>query len=121
MKNGTATFTHVERSRWAVFAALALAATIGYLDLNASEVQGSVLLVLLCSGAFSFAQPKRWWAWFLLFGAAVPIAHVLQQVLGISPKYPVHPNIWATYIAFVPAAIGVAGGAGARLASTQTN
>lgn len=102
-----------------VLAAACVALAIGDGDVHASEVQGTVLLLLICTGGFSLVQPKRAWLWFLLFGLSVPAWHYGRAAAGLPPTYPVHPGLYATFLAMIPAAIGAAVGGGCRMMTAR--
>jgi hypothetical protein len=85
-----------------------------YVDFHATEVQATVLVLLLFTFAFGFASPRRAWRLGLAVGIAVPLAHILNHLLHRPPPYPVEPNLLATLIALIPAQIGATMGAFAR-------
>lgn len=88
-----------------------LGALIGYGDYYASEVQGSVLLLLLFPFGLALTEPRGAWRWGLLVGLGVPCAHLLGLALRLPPPYPVQPNVLATFLALIPALLGAGIGA----------
>jgi hypothetical protein len=102
---------------WHYLLALFLGIMVGWLDLNAAEVQGTVLLLLVFGVFFGFAQPKHAWRWALLLGMWVPLGGLAAQAIGL--KTPEPPNVFGSLIAFVPALLGAYGGALAKWASAH--
>ena len=94
--------------------ALAWAVWIGYVELRADEVQGVLLLLLSGSFILGLAQPRLAWAWGLLLGGAVFIAHVLAPLFGWPELFPPEPNIWATLPVIAFGLAGAYAGAVAR-------
>ncbi|HWQ35804.1 MAG TPA: hypothetical protein VNQ79_23375 [Blastocatellia bacterium] len=90
---------------------------IGYLDQRASEVQGIVLLLLAATGLPGFIHPAGAWRWALLIGCGVPATHLVRRALGYPPSYPVEPNVFASFLALIPAFIGAYAGALLRRAA----
>ena len=90
--------------------ALALGPLAGYVDLHAKEVQFPVLLILLFTCLLSLAHPKGAWRWALIVGGGIPLAHFIGRAMGYAPPYPILPNIFATFLALIPAFIGAYGG-----------
>jgi hypothetical protein len=95
--------------------AVALSATIGWLDYHAGEVQGTVLVLLVVTGVLAFAAPNAAWIVALIMGLSVSGTYLVGRTLNIPPTYPVSAP-WSTLIALIPAAIGAACGAAARVA-----
>jgi hypothetical protein len=87
---------------------------IGYLDFHAGEVQPIVALELVCAFLLGLMMPVGPWKWVLCVGGGIPAVHVVGQWLGLHPAYPVMPNVSATFLALIPAAIGAYAGAGIR-------
>lgn len=79
---------------------------IGWIDLQASEVQPVVLLILSSTALLGFVQPPRAWLWALIIGSGILTAHLIGPWLGLNPLYEVQPNVFATLIALIPAFIG---------------
>src|SRR5205085_1157626 len=98
--------------------AVCLSALVGWLDYHADEVQGTVLLLIVITGALSFAAPSRAWIIALIMGLSVSGAWIVGRALGIPPTYPMSAPA-SSLIALIPAAVGGACGAAARVALTS--
>ena len=85
--------------------ALALGITISLLDMHATEVQGTVLLILIASGLLGFILPRRAWLWAITIALCLPLTYLFANLLG-HPSHNVEPNILATLIALIPAFLG---------------
>lgn len=83
---------------------------IGYGDFHASEVQGTVLILLLFSFSLALTQSRGAWFRGLMIGIGVPGAHLVGLFLGSPAPYPVQPNVVATFLALIPAMIGTCTG-----------
>lgn len=94
--------------------AVLLSGLIGWADYHASEVQGTVLLLIVITGALAFASPSHAWLVGLIMGLSVAGTYVVGKWLGFSPVDPI-PHPMSTLIALIPAAIGAACGAAARV------
>lgn len=94
--------------------AVLLSGLIGWADYHASEVQGTVLLLIVITGALAFASPSYAWVVAAIMGLSIAGAYVIGKSMGLAPVYPI-PHPVSTLIALIPAAIGAACGAGARL------
>jgi nitrogen fixation-related uncharacterized protein len=93
---------------------LLLSGLIGWADYHASEVQGTVLVLIVVNGALAFASPSHAWLVGLIMGLSIAGTYVVGKWLGFSPVYPI-PHPMSTLIALIPAAIGAACGAAARV------
>ncbi len=91
----------------------------GYVDLRADEVQGPVLLVLIFSAFLGFLNPASPWRWALVVGIGIPLAHFAGRAAGYYPPYLVLPNVFATFIALIPASIGAYAGMLLRIIVTR--
>lgn len=96
--------------------AIPLAVAIGYIDTHARTDDNLpiVAILLVCAFIFGLAQPRNAWQWGVIFGLAVPAAHLIGLARGYHPPYLLQPNVLATFIAAIPAFIGAYGGALAR-------
>jgi glycopeptide antibiotics resistance protein len=94
---------------WHYLFALFLGIVVGWLDRNASEVQGTVLLLLVFGLFMGFAQPKHAWRWALILGAFVTLMGFAAAAFGLKP-FTVNETI-GSLIAFVPAFFGTYSGA----------
>jgi hypothetical protein len=90
--------------------AVIFALAVGYVNIHASEVQAPVLSVLVFTFLLGCLDPKRAWLWALILGGAVPLSYALAPTFGYAVPYPPDPNIWASFIAFIPAFIGAYAG-----------
>ncbi len=90
-----------------------LSALIGWADYHASEVQGTVLLLIVITGALAFASPRYAWLVGFIMGLSIAATYVAGRLTGFAPVYPL-PHPLSTLLALIPAAIGAACGAGAR-------
>ena len=99
------------RAQIVVPIAISLSAIVGWLDYHASEVQGTVLVLLVVTAVLAFAAPRLAWLTGLIMGLSVGGTYLVARALNIPPSYPVAAP-WSTLIALVPAAIGAACGAG---------
>lgn len=95
--------------------AIILSASVGWLDFHATEVQPAVLLLLVITGALSFAAPNNAWLWALIMGLSVEGTYLVASAMGMTPRDPMTPAAGGL-LALIPAAIGAACGAGARAA-----
>ena len=86
--------------------ALALGLLAGYIDLHVKAVQFPVLLILIFTCLLSLLHPKGAWRWALIVGGGIPLAHFIGRAIGYAPPYPILPNIFATFLALIPAFIG---------------
>ncbi|MDB4907370.1 MAG: hypothetical protein JWO05_2154 [Gemmatimonadetes bacterium] len=104
-----------------IAAAIVGGAAIAVIDARAEEVQWAVGLLLVLTAACSALAPRQWWMIALFAGACVPIAGVVEKILGIPTLYPVNPP-WATLLAFIPATIGalIGGAIGGRFSAAPS-
>lgn len=89
--------------------ALAFGITISLLDMHATEVQGTVLLILVASGLLGFVLPGRAWLWAITIALCLPLVYLSASLFGY-PSHNVEPNVFATVIALIPAFLGAYGG-----------
>lgn len=87
--------------------ACALGCIVGYLDLQFSEVQSSVLVILVFTFVMGAISPRFAWLWALLIGGGVFGASALT---GRGPSH----HLYETLLALVPAFLGAYLGVGAR-------
>ncbi len=85
---------------------------VGSIDLVATAVQVPVALLLLFGGVLGIITGGWAWAWGLVLGCSVFCAHVLAAACGYKAPYQVQPNIYATFLAVIPAMLGSLCGAG---------
>jgi hypothetical protein len=95
---------------------------VGYVNIHSAEVQPPVLTILVFTFLLGCLDPRRAWLWALILGGAVPLSYALSPVLGYPVPYPPDPNIFAAFLAFIPAFIGAYAGVLARwLISSAAN
>lgn len=94
-----------------------LGVVIGLTDLR-SDVQYTVLLLLVFGFFAGYAKPQYAWVWALLLGIWVPLAEFTALAIGLKLSY--HPDILASSIALVPAFIGAYGGVFVQWAAERT-
>lgn len=96
---------------WAVIALSIIgSALIGWMDHNAEEVQGTVLLLLVVAGAMAFVAPRHAWIAALLLGLGPQGAAIVASALGMPARFPMTPA-YGGLLALIPAAIGAGIGA----------
>lgn len=82
-----------------------------WVDWHNREVQPTVLVILVTTFILSAIRPRQAWVCAVIVGGCVPFSY-LGPALWLHPLEMPQPNIWASCIAFIPAAIGAAAGAG---------
>jgi hypothetical protein len=87
---------------------------IGYVNIHANEVQAPVLTILVLTFLLGCLDPRRAWLWAICLGGAVPLSYALAPIFGYLVPYPPDPNIFASFIALIPAFIGAYAGVLAR-------
>ncbi len=95
-----------------------LGVVIGLTDLR-SDVQYTVLLLLVFGFFAGYAKPQHAWVWALLLGIWVPLAEFTAVAIGLKLSY--RPDILTSCVALVPAFIGAYGGVFVQWAATQGN
>lgn len=97
----------------AVVLAIVAGLVIGWLDLGANEVQPIVALLLVAGGILGLVTRRGAWVVAIVLGLGVPAVHALLWAMGRPQPEPSVPP-WSVMIAMIPAALGVAAGAGVR-------
>lgn len=96
------------RSRGAEMAiaagALAACAAIGYVNLNANEIQPPLLLIFVANAVFIALRPRLAWFWMALFGLSVVASYVIVAPLGITGVDP-PKHVYEALIALVPSVV----------------
>jgi len=69
-----------EVSLWII--AIALAVGIAALDLTLRDTSTSLIAILFASMVMGYFGPKRAWRWGLLFGAFLPLGHLVMRRSG---------------------------------------
>ena len=106
---------------WVVVLLCVIAApTIGWLDFQQTEVQPAVLLLLVCSAAIAWLQPKYAWVVALMLGLSIVETQFVADALGKTPAYPTGPRVGAL-LALIPASIGAAVGALIGVGTTRVS
>ncbi len=82
----------------------------GWIDFNNSEVQSTVLLLVLFGAVLGFAQPRRAWRWAIILGLCIPLSFLFFSALGYKSADLPQPGVYASLIALIPAFIGTYGG-----------
>ena len=69
-----------EISLWII--AVILAAALAALDLTLRDTSTSLIAILFVSMVIGYFGPKRAWRWGLLFGAFLPLGHLVMRRSG---------------------------------------
>ena len=88
-------------------------ATIGLLDLHATEPQPATAMILALAAVLTWRTPSLAPLWLVGSAASIPLAYVLAPVLGIVPRDP-PTRLWTTAVTLIPAGLGTAMGLGLR-------
>ena len=83
----------------------------GWIDFNQTEVQPTVLLLIVFGAVLGFARPYRAWRWAIILGLCIPLGYLIFSALGYKPAELPQPGVYASLIALIPAFIGTYGGA----------
>jgi uncharacterized membrane protein len=80
--------------RLALIGALLMGLLTGWLDFHATEVQGTVLMILVFSFAFSAINPR--WAWLiaLFMGGGIPLVAYVARGAALQPVDSIPSNPW---------------------------
>lgn len=81
---------------------------VGLMDVKATEVQLTVLLLLAFGFFAGFNQPRRAWRWALLLGVWVPIFAFIAMGVGLT-QFRVEQQ-FGSLIALIPAFLGTYAG-----------
>ena len=95
--------------RWLVVLGTFWGMLTGFIDLHSREPQLPALLLLFGGFFLAFMQPRRAWHWVLLIGLWVPLGAFLRVALGAGGP-PSFMQAAGSFLALVPAAIGVCSG-----------
>ncbi len=87
-----------------VLAAAALGALAGAFDLYHEDIQAGVLAVAGATFVLCALRPGAAWAFVLIVGAAIPVAHLVARALSL--ELPREARLPWTLLAFIPAVIG---------------
>ncbi len=94
--------------------ALVLSLILGYLDHRATEVQGSVIILLVLCFLSSFFFPRGGWTRAIIIGMGIPLVSWIYIVVGQPGPASGLPFHLDTLLALVPAMIGAGCGSGMR-------
>lgn len=83
---------------------------IALFDMDQTEVQPAVLMILIFSGVASFLRPKLAYLWASILGSSIFIVNLVLLSSGYKPTHKVEPNVFAALIALIPAFIGAYAG-----------
>jgi hypothetical protein len=97
--------------------AFAIGIAVGWCDfrMQTDDNLPSVALIGVPCLLFGLLWPRHAWRWGLAIGIGVPLWHFVGSAFGYHAVYPVQPNLFATFLALVPALI--ASYVGARIRS----
>ncbi len=95
-----------------------LGIVIGLTDLR-SDVQYTVLLLLVIGFFAGYAKPQSAWVWALLLGIWVPLVEFTALAIGMKLSF--RPDILASSVALVPAFIGAYAGVCVQWAAARGN
>lgn len=99
-------------SAWKYAAAVGVGLAVGWADthMKTDDIFPSLVLLGVPTVVFGAVEPWRAWRWGLLVGAGIPLCHLVGLAFGYHAPYPVQPNVFATFLALLPAlAAGYAG------------
>ena len=82
----------------------------GWIDFNQTEVQPTVLLLVIFGAVLGFAQPRLAWRWAIILGLCIPLGYLIFSALGYKPAELPQPGVYESLIALIPAFIGTYGG-----------
>jgi hypothetical protein len=105
------TMSRVERIT--VVLAVLAGMIIAELDTHASEVQGTVLVLLIVGAALGAAAPRWSPLSGVLLGLGVPMMYLYVAYTHVALAHPIS-GIGGTFIALIPATFGAVAGAGIR-------
>jgi len=94
--------------------ALAGAAFLGFAHCHTDEIPIVFGFVIIVGAILGALAPRRFLLSWAITGAPVPIVEMLVHYSLLSAPWPKSDNPWVGLVAYVPAAIGVAVGVGAR-------
>jgi glycopeptide antibiotics resistance protein len=87
----------------------------GWIDFNNDEPQAAVLLILPLTFLLGLIQPRNAWLWAIIVACCLPGVYLLATTLGYQPASPPSPGWYASFLALIPAFLGVYLGVLARL------
>jgi hypothetical protein len=93
---------------------------IGIVDFHQTEVQPAVLLLLVCSAAIAWLQPRYAWVVALMLGLSIITTQLVAEALGKTPAAPTVPR-YGALVALIPASIGALIGAVLSVSTTAAS
>jgi hypothetical protein len=104
---------NIERTNGWICAAAAIAVGIfaGLVDFHNNEPQPAAAVLLVSGALLGFARPRGAWRWGVIAALGIPAVYLAGGALGFKPIDVMHPNIFASLVALIPAMIGVYAGA----------
>jgi hypothetical protein len=99
-----------------ILLAIAIGLAEGWIDMRirTDDALPSVILVGAPCLLFALIWPRHAWRWGLLIGGGIPLCHFAGAALGYRAAYPAQPNLFASFIALLPAMAASYLGAGIR-------
>lgn len=97
------------RTLGVVILALLAAVIIDAVDVHATEVQATLMVLLPATFLLGLLHPRRAWLWALIIGLSIPLTYLLAGPLGIVTAEPPSPP-YTGLIVLVPAFIGTYAG-----------
>ena len=82
----------------------------GWIDFNQTEVQPTVLALVIFGAVLGFVRPYRAWRWAIILGLCIPLGFLIFSGLGYKPAELPQPGVYASLIALIPAFIGTYAG-----------
>lgn len=95
-----------------LYALLAVMAGLcaGWIDFNCDRVQSVAGMIVLYAGLLGYARPNRAWLWAVIVSLGIPVAYLFGPHFGFMPHHWPSPNLFVTFIGFVPAIVGAYSG-----------
>lgn len=94
-----------------LFMVVVLGAFVGWLDLTNSEVQVTVVALLLGGFGVGWRRPPCAWLWASALGFSVPVAQAISLLIGLKPPYPNGMGtVLEAFLALIPAFLGTYSG-----------
>lgn len=79
---------------------------IALFDMDQTEVFPAVIMILIFTGVAGFLRPTLAYLWALILGLSIFIVNILAINTGHEFTHPPQPNVYATFVALIPAFIG---------------
>ena len=91
-------------------AAVAVGVFAGVVDFHNNEPQPAAAVLLVLGAMLGFARPRHAWRWGVIAAVGIPAVYLIGRAIGCKPADSLHPNIFGSLVAVIPALIGVYGG-----------